>query len=498
MYTNDNLILATSTVAPLAANGVLAALVDTTSSSNVAQTVASIVATLPPPTGTNNAAGLMHRVNNTGSGSLTIAGVSIGANTFGDFAWNGSAWTAQAGSAALASDFWRSGAGAVNLPDGTLDTTENIRRDGNIGLSIDPLSTLDVAGSFATRVVVNSSAAAFSVTAAMHDIEIAEVVLAGSVVLPSAITAPGRQYIVHMAPSNTASVVTITSLAGQIESVGGALSSNIVLSHPALRSVTVKSDGTNWSMVGYVTGDNRSPALEPEPWSRGTIRIGDAIITGALVVSNGYNIASASGTGPAADARATINFTTPVPSAAYLVLGQLRSVNPANWNADNDVTWITVSTSTTGFTIATHESVSALQDLFFDFRIVPIAPTAAAPTAASTKYVGGNAANSASVTLGNFIIRQNTASTSLEIATVAGTEAIQHFSEAVNGGAFTNVSGPMTVTTAFQVLGKPTVIAGLESRRIYFGPTAIGDPRQFELTMQSISAGKIALKIVQW
>ena len=43
-------------------------------------------------------------------------------------------------------DFWRSGAGATTLPNGTTDLTEDIRRNGMVGLNIDPVQTLDVNG----------------------------------------------------------------------------------------------------------------------------------------------------------------------------------------------------------------------------------------------------------------------------------------------------------------------------------------------------------------
>lgn len=43
-------------------------------------------------------------------------------------------------------DFWRSGVGGTDLPDDTADTTENIRRDGNVGINTDPVVALDVNG----------------------------------------------------------------------------------------------------------------------------------------------------------------------------------------------------------------------------------------------------------------------------------------------------------------------------------------------------------------
>lgn len=48
-------------------------------------------------------------------------------------------------------DFWRSGVGGTDLPDDATDTTENIRRDGNVGINTDPVVALDVNGATLLR-----------------------------------------------------------------------------------------------------------------------------------------------------------------------------------------------------------------------------------------------------------------------------------------------------------------------------------------------------------
>jgi hypothetical protein len=57
----------------------------------------------------------------------------------------GIAQTRQAGAVAAANnDFWRSGAGATTPPDGAVDLTEAIRRNGAVGLNADPSTTLHI------------------------------------------------------------------------------------------------------------------------------------------------------------------------------------------------------------------------------------------------------------------------------------------------------------------------------------------------------------------
>lgn len=57
-----------------------------------------------------------------------------------------------------------------NLPDGVNDTTEGIRRDGNIGLFVDPLSSLDINGSLGTSIRTDAGSGAIAVLIAQAGI----------------------------------------------------------------------------------------------------------------------------------------------------------------------------------------------------------------------------------------------------------------------------------------------------------------------------------------
>jgi len=48
-------------------------------------------------------------------------------------------------------DFWRSGVGGTDWPDGVHDPIDNIRHDGKVGIGMDALADLHVKGSFATE-----------------------------------------------------------------------------------------------------------------------------------------------------------------------------------------------------------------------------------------------------------------------------------------------------------------------------------------------------------
>ena len=123
---------------------------------------------------------------------------------------------------------------------------------------------------------------------------------------------------------------------------------------------------------------------------------------------------------------------------------------------------------------------------------------AAQIAALSAKYVGAATGTLASVTLGNFIIRNNATNTNIEIATVAGVEQIHSYSMVLWADAQFDDAIVMNLTTAFQTLGDPGTIPGQEMRRISFGPAAVGDPRHFECTIHYHSAAKIAMKLEQW
>jgi hypothetical protein len=114
-----------------------------------------------------------------------------------------------------------------------------------------------------------------------------------------------------------------------------------------------------------------------------------------------------------------------------------------------------------------------------------------------TTYIGPDTGNP-SITFGNFVMQYQTATTNLRLRTVAGTEAINYYSLVTFGSAQFDTAANMAVTTAFQTLGDPGVVEGQEARRIFLGPTATGDGREYTIDFHSISTGKIAMRACQW
>jgi hypothetical protein len=119
-------------------------------------------------------------------------------------------------------DFWRSGVGATTLPDGTNDLTENIRRNGNVGINVDPVSSLDVGGAQILRpVIVADLAANGAVGTALATVDITSTLVlsqttAGiSMTLPNP-TNPQAGRILYVTHNGT--VATI--VAGQILNPG--------------------------------------------------------------------------------------------------------------------------------------------------------------------------------------------------------------------------------------------------------------------------------------
>lgn len=93
-------------------------------------------------------------------------------------------------------DFWRTAPGGA-LPDGTNDVTDNIRRDGNVGLGVDPVSRFDVNGALVLRsITLANFAANSSIGTAATTVDINS-----TIVIPQ--TTPNI-YVTLPAPTNTA------------------------------------------------------------------------------------------------------------------------------------------------------------------------------------------------------------------------------------------------------------------------------------------------------
>jgi hypothetical protein len=126
--------------------GTAAATVDVCSAFTVNQTTVGITLFLPFPT--NAVYSDIVHVANVGGVSFLFGGKTLLQGEYGVAMWIGTDWqySVSATTPPLAADFWRSGAGAVDLPDGATDLTENIRRNGFVGLNVDPVSALDIDG----------------------------------------------------------------------------------------------------------------------------------------------------------------------------------------------------------------------------------------------------------------------------------------------------------------------------------------------------------------
>jgi hypothetical protein len=149
-------------------------------------------------------------------------------------------------------DFFRSGPGATTLPDGSNDLIEDIRRDGNVGLRVDPISTLDVLGSYG--VAITTSSAASLVLLATDSTVVLTLAGLQNIVLPSATTVLRR--IITL--SNPTAIAKITSA---YLNLTGTSTTTI----PANSTITLQSDGANWRLLD----GNSLPITANDFWRSG-------------------------------------------------------------------------------------------------------------------------------------------------------------------------------------------------------------------------------------
>lgn len=180
-------------------------------------------------------------------------------------AWNGTNWVP---TTTPNFDFWRSGAGGTTLPDGVNDITENIRRNGNVALNTNALSTLDVNGSYAVATRTNNAAA---VTVAATDSTVV-LGLAGAqtVTLPAAATATRRILNIVNPTSTTKTISSYTDLNGAI-----------VTTIAPNSSITIQSDGTIWRQtIGGTPGATKK------------FRVVQALVLGNNTITHNLNLAA--------------------------------------------------------------------------------------------------------------------------------------------------------------------------------------------------------------
>lgn len=381
-------------------------------------------------------------------------------------------------------DFWLTNGG--QLPDGATDNTDSITRTGFVGLNVQAVSRFDNGGSVGNAVSA-VSAAAFNASDE-YVIDLTAVVLQ-TVTLPLATSAPRRTYVIRNATSTVKAVTSYLSLTG--------LASTII---PANTTLCLQSNGANWLLIySNYTGTQNLPQIV----AKATVAINDPVPLGARVVTNAFNVASATGLdGSLAQARLSVVFATPVASADYIITGNVTSQAPGAWVNNSSTFWTVVSKTTTGFTITFREVVATTQAVNFDFMVQQQQAVGLGAPAFSSTYVGITTGTNAIVRLDNFLVRYNNTTNNLEIATVTGSETIFSYDETVFGaGSFINiVDATKVVTTAFSTWGDPGLTVNGEHRTYLFTPQTTGDSRAYvlELAWWNSPTAKIMMALRRW
>ena len=409
--------------------------------------------------------------------------VVSGPNAGTNFGFNGTVWTPIV---TPLNDFWRSGVGGVTLPNGALDLTENIRRNGFVGLNVDPASTMDVNGSLATA-FFSINAAAYTATQQHSTLDLTNTLSTQAITLPGASTATRRIYTLRNATNVAKTVTSYTSLAG-IASTTIAPNTSLVL----------QSNGSTWVSIGESFTGTMSVG---QVVAKASVNIGDAVPTGARPISNGFNVTSATGVdGSTTVARMNVVFSSALQSNDYVISGHVTGQTPASYPNESQLIWMIVNKTTTGFTVVFRELAGAVQVANWDFQVIQQNLIGAYAPPLASKYVGPNTGTLAQVQLGNFIVRYNAGNTNLEIATVAGTESILSYDETIWGaaGSLLNVvDSPKAVTTAFSTWGDPGVTINGEHRTYLFTPAATGDARAYVLELAWFT-NKVMMSLRAW
>jgi hypothetical protein len=147
--------------------------------------------------------------------------------------WNGTQYVAD--NPEPSEDYWRNLVGS--LADGTNDTTEDIRRDGKVGLNADPKSTLDVLGSFGNG-TTNTTTATYTTNDTDHTIFLNSATTQ-AITIMAASGVSRREYVFV----NNTNVAKTTSI--PFNSISGGTSNTI----PPFSTVTIQSDGTSWKQT---------------------------------------------------------------------------------------------------------------------------------------------------------------------------------------------------------------------------------------------------------
>jgi hypothetical protein len=266
-----------------------------------------------------------------------VSSTAIAANSAVTLQSNGTAWIAtDTGSlpAAPAADYWRTGAGATVLPDGVTDLTENIRRNGNVGINVDPLYTLDNNGSLG--LAVRRTQAATDSFSATDTILIADSATAQTINFPSNLD-PRRVWIL----SNPTAIGKTTT--GILDEAGGTITGI-----PPFTTFFCVADGGNRRLLLRST----HPSAEASTWNRltttsastnvadaiyhtGNVTVGDT--TAALARIHSVNTAANSSQGAFSFSNGTaVDEGTLLSANGTITEIKLNNGNSAHYTLSND------------------------------------------------------------------------------------------------------------------------------------------------------------------
>lgn len=251
------------------------------------------------------------------------------------------------GDGGSAMDFFRSGAGGLLPPDGANDITEAIRRDGGIGLRVDPVSLFDVNGTLGLGVFATGAAAVSLVGVDAVVVRLTSAT-AQAVTLPAAGLVPRRIYWLVNAAAAAKTVTAYQSLSGVAKTLIAANSSLLLI-----------SDGANWNeLLTGLPAPSEVVQLVPlnTPVALDNIRLEPRLVGGV-----GFRMATVAGTATVSISAVTSFGTNSVRSSNRPSVALTTAlVHPFAWAGQSDGDGMTgqIYDKTAGryyeFTIQTH------------------------------------------------------------------------------------------------------------------------------------------------
>jgi hypothetical protein len=182
--------------------------------------------------------------------------------------WNGTQYVAD--NPETSNDYWTNIAGA--LADGTNDDLEDIKRNGKVGLNVNPLSTFDSNGSLGL--------ARTNVTAATYTLQNTDFVVyanaatSQTLTLPSASASNRRIYCIVNGSPTADTISTYKDISGVSQT-----------SVPSKNALWLQSDGTDWVQINnFNNGINKVRLVQPLAVGNNVITINPPFLTAPSIV----------------------------------------------------------------------------------------------------------------------------------------------------------------------------------------------------------------------